>query len=50
MKNNQINYRNDGKAIFLFVDGRVELLRPSQAPLVRGNVFWGGDDLSDPGS
>ena len=44
--NNQINYRNDGKAIFLFVDGRVELLRPSQVPLVRDNVFWGGDDLS----
>lgn len=43
--NNQINYRNDGKAIFLFVDGRVELLKPEQVPLVRDNVFWGGDDL-----
>lgn len=44
--NNQINYRNDGKAIFLFFDGRVELRSPEQVPLERENVFWGGDDLT----
>ena len=44
--NNQINYRNDGKAAFLFVDGRVELRSPNEVPLDRDHVFWGGDDLS----
>lgn len=41
--NNQINYRNDGQAIFLFADGTVRLLGPGQVPTSPESVFWGGD-------
>lgn len=39
----QINYRNNGKALFLFVDGHVELLGPDQVPSSHNHVFWGGN-------
>lgn len=45
--NKQINYRNDGKAGFLFVDGSVELRSPNEVPLQRNNVFWGGDEMGE---
>ena len=44
---NQINYRNNGRALFLFVDGHVEALRPEQVPSNPRHVFWGGDQDSD---
>ena len=44
--NGQINYRNNGQAAFLFVDGHVELRTPEEVPTDQNHVFWGGDVLS----
>jgi prepilin-type N-terminal cleavage/methylation domain-containing protein/prepilin-type processing-associated H-X9-DG protein len=41
---NQINYRNKGRALFLFVDGHVELLSPAEVPNSSNHVFWGGTE------
>jgi prepilin-type N-terminal cleavage/methylation domain-containing protein/prepilin-type processing-associated H-X9-DG protein len=40
----QINYRNKGRAIFLFVDGHIELRSPEQVPANENHVFWGGTE------
>lgn len=38
----QINYRNNGKANILYVDGHVNSLSPEEVPSPSGNVFWSG--------
>jgi len=40
----QINFRNNGKALFLFLDGHVALLGPEEVPHNRNHVFWGGTE------
>ncbi len=46
----QINFRNNGRALFLFLDGHVESLRPDQVPENENHFFWGGTegDVSAP--
>jgi prepilin-type N-terminal cleavage/methylation domain-containing protein/prepilin-type processing-associated H-X9-DG protein len=43
--NNQVNFRNNGQAAFLFVDGHVELRNPDEVPNNSNHVFWGGTIL-----
>lgn len=45
--NNQVNFRNNGQAAFLFVDGHVELRGPDEVPNNSNHVFWGGSILSE---
>lgn len=45
--NNQVNFRNNGQAAFLFADGHVELRKTEEVPTDRNHVFWGGDILSE---
>lgn len=40
----QVNYRNKGRAIFLFLDSHVDLLGPEQVPANENHVFWGGTE------
>lgn len=40
---NQINFRNDGKANVLFVDGHVELVTPERVPESHYSIFWRGE-------
>ncbi len=45
----QINFRNNGRALFLFLDGHVESLRPDQVPENENHVFWGGTSGDESG-
>lgn len=44
----QLNFRNDGRGWFLFVDGHLESLRREDVPDDRDHAFWGGPKLPAP--
>jgi prepilin-type N-terminal cleavage/methylation domain-containing protein len=41
-RDTQLNFRNDGRGWFLFVDGHLESLRREDVPDDRDHAFWGG--------
>jgi prepilin-type N-terminal cleavage/methylation domain-containing protein/prepilin-type processing-associated H-X9-DG protein len=47
--NNQVNFRNNGRAAFLFADGHVDLLNPDEVSNNSNHVFWGGTILAEAG-
>ncbi len=50
-RKDQLNFRNDGRGWFLFVDGHVESLRREDVLTDRANIndaFWGGRNLPAP--
>jgi prepilin-type N-terminal cleavage/methylation domain-containing protein len=46
-RDTQLNFRNDGRGWFLFVDGHLELLAREDVPDDRDSAFWGGPKLPE---